>query len=463
MRRKKGTIMDVKEYLDELVARARAAQEEFETYPQEKVDVACRAVCKAVYDNADMLARMAVDETRMGRYDSKVAKCRNKSKTVWLGMKGKKSRGIIDWDEGTCIAKVAKPIGVIGSVVPTTNPVITVMHNSACAMKCGNAIIICPHPRAKRVGVKTVELINEALDKLGMPKNLIQVISEPTLEFSAGLMSAVDLCICTGGPSMVKAAYSSGKPAIGVGQGNVQVLIDRDVDLEEVVEMVITGRTFDNGVLCTCEQNMIVPQEKRAKVIDYARKVGAYVIDNERDAETLRETMFPNGVLNKDVVGASPAAIGKMAGLDIPQDACVILCCTKGVAYDDVLAKEKLCPVLALFEYDQWEDAVEIARANLNMEGAGHSCVIHSNTKAHIEYVPTRVNVSRYAVNQIGGTGLGGALDNGLNPTTTLGCGTWGGNSISENIYYHNLMNVSRISYRIKGKKLPADEDIWAE
>lgn len=456
-------LAEEKAYLEELVAKARAAQKVFETYPQEKVDTACRAVCKAVYDNAEMLAHMAVDETRMGRYDSKIAKCRNKSKTVWLGMKGKKSRGIIDWDEATGIAKVAKPIGVIGSVAPTTNPVITLMHNSACALKCGNALIICPHPRAKKVGVKTVELMNAALAELGMPENLIQIIPEPTMNLSGGLMGVVDLCICTGGPGMVKAAYSAGKPAIGVGQGNVQVMIDRDVDLKEVIPMVITGRTFDNGVLCTCEQNMIVPQEKRAEAIEIAKENGAFVIDDEKDAEALREAMFPDGRLNKDVVGASPAAIGKMAGLDVPEDARVLLCRTKGIAYDDVLAKEKLCPVLALFTYDKWEDAVEIARANLEMEGAGHSCVIHSNTKEHIEYVPTRVNTSRYGVNMVGGTGLGGAMDNGLNPTTTLGCGTWGNNSISENIYYHNLMNVSRIAYRIKDAKIPTDEEIWAE
>ena len=455
--------MEAKEYLQTLVANARVAQAEFETYPQDKVDAACRAICKAVYDNADELARMAIDETRMGRYDSKVAKCRNKSKTVWLGMKGKKSRGIIDWDEATGIAKVAKPIGVIGSVAPTTNPVITIVHNSACALKCGNAIIICPHPRAKMVGVRTTELIHQALAKLGMPQNLIQIIPEPTMELSAGLMGVVDLCICTGGPSMVKAAYSAGKPAIGVGPGNVQVMVDRDVELSQVVEMVIAGRVFDNGILCTCEQNMIVPLEKREEVIWCARQAGAFVIDDEKDAQALRDVMFPEGVLNKDIIGASPAAIGKMARLNVPEDARVLLCRTKGIAYDDVFAKEKLCPVLALFTYDKWEDAVEIARANLEMEGAGHSAVIHSNTREHIEYVPKRVNVSRYAVNQIGGTGLGGALDNGLNPTTTLGCGTWGNNSISENIYYHNLMNVSRISYKIKDKKIPTDEEIWAE
>ncbi|MBC8577568.1 aldehyde dehydrogenase family protein [Yanshouia hominis] len=453
--------METQVYLESLVAAARKAQQEFETYSQERVDAACRSIGKVIYDNAELLAHMAVDETGMGNYTSKIAKCKGKSKTTWLRMKGKKSRGIIEWDEKIGIAKVAKPIGVIGSVTPTTNPVITLMHNSMCSLKCGNAIILCPHPRAKKVGAKVVELMNGALEQLDMPQNLIQIIPEPTMELSAGLMSAVDLCICTGGPSMVKAAYSSGKPAMGVGQGNVQVLVDRDVDLNEVAQMVLTGRTFDNGVLCTCEQNVIVPQEKRTEMLKAFADNGAYVIDDEENAERLRECVFPGGVLNKNVVGANPDVIGEMAGIPVPPEARAIVCRTKGYAREDSLSKEKLFPVLAVFTYDRWEDCVEIARANLEMEGAGHSCVIHSNTKKHIEYVPTRVNVSRYAVNQIGGTGLGGALDNGLNPTTTLGCGTWGNNVISENLYYHNLMNVSRISYRIKDAVIPTDEEIW--
>ena len=340
--------MEAKEYLNTLVAAARTAQREFETYPQEVVDQAVRAIGKAIYDNAVELAHDAVDETHMGDYDSKIAKCRNKSKSVWWRMRGKKTRGIIDWDEETGIAKVAKPIGVIGCVAPTTNPVITLMHNSMCSLKCGNAIIICPHPRAKEVGVKTVALMNEALERLGMPKNLIQIIPEPTMELSAGLMQVVDLCICTGGPGMVKSAYSSGKPAYGVGQGNVQVLVDRDADLEEAVKMVINGRTFDNGVLCTCEQNVICPKEKKAELTEVFQRNGAYVIDNEEDAERLRTCVFPDGVLNKNVVGASPQKIGELAGLPVPKTARVILCNTKGYAFDEVLAKEKLFPVLEL-------------------------------------------------------------------------------------------------------------------
>jgi succinate-semialdehyde dehydrogenase len=455
--------MTAQEYLESLVADSRKAQKEFEKYPQETVDQAVKAIGKAIYDNAELLAHMAVDETRMGNYESKIGKCRNKSKSVWWRMKDEKSRGIIERDEAHGIVKVAKPIGVIGCVGPTTNPVITLMHNSMCALKCGNSIIICPHPRAKKVGVKTVELMNEALDKLGMPKNLIQIIAEPTLELSGGLMKAVDLCICTGGPSMVKAAYSSGKPAYGVGQGNVQVLVDRDVDLNEVAKMVITGRIFDNGVLCTCEQNVICPREKASEMIAALEANGAYYIASQEDAEKLRNSAFPDGKLNKDFPGASVAKIAELAGLKgVPADAKVIVSCTKGYAENDVLAKEKLFPVLALFLYDEWEDAMEIARANLAMEGMGHSVVIHSHTAEHIEAVPNVINVSRYGVNQVGGTALGGAMDNGLNPTTTLGCGTWGNNSISENLWYYHLMNVSRISYKVKDMYIPTDEEIWA-
>ena len=456
--------MTAEQYLESLVSASRAAQKEFEKYPQEVVDKAVKAIGKAIYDNAIELAHMAVDETHMGNYDSKIAKCRNKSKSVWWKMKDKPSRGIIERDEENGIVKVAKPIGVIGCVAPTTNPVITLMHNAMCSLKCGNSMIICPHPRAKHVGVKTVEYMNEALDKLGMPKNLIQIIPEPTMELSTGLMKSVDLCICTGGPGLVKAAYSSSKPAYGVGQGNVQVLVDRDVDYNEVAKMVIAGRIFDNGVLCTCEQNVICPKDKADEMIAALKANGAYYIDDEEDAEKLRNSAFPGGALNKEYPGASVAKIAEMAGIEgVPADAKVIVSCTKGYGEDDVLAKEKLFPVLALFTYDKWEDCIEIARTNLEMEGSGHSVVIHSNTTEHIEAVPPVINVSRYGVNQVGGTALGGAMDNGLNPTTTLGCGTWGNNSLSENLWYIHLMNVSRISYKVPSMYVPSDEEIWAD
>lgn len=455
--------METKDYLEQLLAAARIAQAEFSTYSQERVDSAVRAIGKAVYDHAEELATLAVEETGMGRVDSKIAKCRNKAKSTWWRMKGQKSRGIIERDAQHGIVKVAKPIGVIGCVTATTNPVINPMHNSMCALKCGNAVIISPHPRAKRVGARTVEVMNEALAGLGMPKNLIQIISEPTLELSAGLMKTADLCVCTGGPALVKAAYSSGKPVYGVGQGNVQVLVDRDVDYDEVAKMVIAGRTFDNGVLCTCEQNIICPRDKLEEMVTALKANGAYYIDNQEDADKVRNSAFPNGIFNKAWTGTTVSEIAELAGLEhVSADAKVIVCCTHGFAKDEVLSKEKLFPLLALFPYDTWEEAMQIAQANLSMEGKGHSVVIHSHTQEHIEAVPGIVDVSRYAVNQVGGTGLGGAMDNGLNPTTTLGCGTWGNNIISENLWYTHLMNVSRISYQIPNIYIPTDTEIWA-
>lgn len=450
-------------YLKELVEKGRKAQKIYETFDQETVDRAVRAIGKVIYDHAEELASMCVEETRMGRVDSKMAKCRNKAKSTWWRMRGKKSRGVIAEDKETGIVKLAKPIGVVGAITPTTNPVINLMHNSMCALKCGNAMIICPHPRAKKTGVRVVELMNGELHKLGMPENLIQIIPEPTMALSAGLMGAVDLCLCTGGPGMVKAAYSSGKPAIGVGQGNVQVLVDRDADLKETAAMVITGRTFDNGVLCTCEQNIICPAEKREEMIEALKAEKAYVIDDPEIAERFRRTAFPDGKINKEFPGASVKKMAELAALpDVPEDARVIVCRTEGCGKDELLAKEKLFPALALFTYDDWSDAVRIAKTNLEMEGMGHSIVIHSHNEEHIREAAAQINVSRYAVNQVGGTALGGAMDNGLNPTTTLGCGTWGNNSLSENLTWYHLMNVSRISYRVPDMYIPTDEEIWA-
>ena len=455
--------MESEEYLSNLLAAARAAQQEFAKYPQERVDAAVRAIGKAVYDHAEELARMAVDETGMGVYESKVAKCRNKAKSTWWRMKGKKSRGIIQRDEKNGIVKVAKPIGVVGCVTATTNPVINPMHNAMCALKCGNAVIISPHPRAKGVGARTVEVMNEALDRLSMPRNLIQIIAQPTMELSAGLMKAADLCVCTGGPALVKTAYSSGKPVYGVGQGNVQVLVDRDVDYDKTARMIIEGRTFDNGVLCTCEQNIICPRDKAQEMIAALKAHGAYYIAAQEEADKVRNSAFPDGVFNKAWTGTTVQQMAQMAGLEhVPEETRVIVCCTKGYGREEVLAKEKLFPMLTLFLYDTWEEAMEIAQANLAVEGMGHSVVIHSHTREHIEAVPAVVTVSRYAVNQVGGTALGGALDNGLNPTTTLGCGTWGNNIISENLWFTHLMNVSRISYQVSDMYIPSDEEIWA-
>ena len=359
--------------------------------------------------------------------------------------------------------KVAKPIGVIGVISPTTNPTMTPMHNAMIALKGGNAIIVGPHPRAKKTGVETVNLMREALKKVGAPEDLIQIVPEPTVEISGLLMSECDACISTGGPGMVKAAYSSGKPAFGVGAGNVQSLVDRDADIKEAAKKIVASRIYDNGVLCTCEQCVHIPAEKFDEMVEEIKKLGAFYVSEPADVDALRKGMFPTGSINKDVVGAKPSFIAGVAGLECPEDAKLILVKIEKYGKDEFLAKEKLCPVLAIRAYDTWEEAVDVAVANLKNEGAGHSTVIHSNNKEHIEYAADLLPVSRVGVNMIGSSGLGGALNNGLNPTATLGCGTWGNNSISENLWWHNLVNIARIAYVNPDKKIPTDEEIWAD
>lgn len=452
---------DAKTYVQELIDKARVAQRIFEEYSQEKVDEAVRAIGKSVYDNGEELAAMAVEETGMGVYADKIVKNQGKSKAVWNKLKGVKSRGIIRYIEDQGLVEVAKPIGIIGAVTPTTNPTMTPMHNAMIALKGGNALIVCPHPRAKRTGVKTVAYMRAALEQVGAPADLIQVIPEPTLEITTEVMAMCDTCISTGGPGMVKAAFSSGKPAFGVGAGNVQAVIDRDVDIASVVPMLIKGRTYDNGILCTCEQAAICPSERFDELLSLMTKAGVYCVERPDEVDRLRQAMFAGGTINKSVVGASAAKIAGMAGITVPEDTKMLLVCVEKSGEDELLAKEKLCPVQVAYRYDTWEEAVGIARKNLLHEGTGHSAVIHSYTKDHIEYAAERLPVSRLAVNQVGSSGLGGAFNNGLNPTATLGCGSWGNNSISENLWWNHLVNISRIAYIIPDKPIPTDEEIW--
>jgi len=455
--------MDTKEYVSQLIQRARTAQQEFETYSQQQVDACVRAIGKAIYDHADPLAKQAAEETGMGLYEDKIIKNAGKAKAVWHALKHEKSRGIIAYNNALGLVEIAKPIGVVGAVAPTTNPNTTPMHNAMIALKGGNAIIICPHPRAKKSGKATVDLMRAALQELGAPADLIQIVEEPTMESSSLVMSMTDACISTGGPAMVKVAYSSGKPAFGVGAGNVQCIVDRDVALSEVVPKVVRGRTYDNGVLCTCEQCVICPREKMEELVTLLQKNGALYVSEHDELDAFRKVTFPNGAINKDFVGQSAIKIGKLAGLPVTADSKLIAVKAEGYGAAELFTKEKLCPILAVCAYDTWEEAVEIAKANLEIEGKGHSCSLHSNNKQHIEFAAESICVSRFAVNQIGSSALGGAMNNGLNPTSTLGCGTWGNNSISENLWYKHLINVSRVAYVIDDAVIPTDEDIWNE
>lgn len=449
-----------KDYIKSYILKARRAQQELETYSQEQVDSIVRATAKAVYDNAEMLAQLAVDETGMGVYEDKVAKNKMKSKIIWNSLKGKKSVGILSHDEKTRITEIAKPIGIVAAITPTTNPNVTPMSNAMFALKGRNAIIITPHHRSVKSSTLTVELINEALKKLGAPEHLVQILDQQSRENTKLLIESVDLIIATGGMGMVKAAYSSGKPALGVGAGNVQCILDRDIDIADVVPKIIKGRTFDNGIICSGEQTVIVAEDMADQVMAEFKKNKAYVVSgSERDK--LRDALFIEEEMNKHVVGQSVGKLAELSGIPMPDDTSVIL--VEAEDDKDILGKEKMCPVLTVYKYHDFEEAVEIARRNLEMEGKGHSAAIHSNDNKHIEYVAESLCVSRLIVNQTSATSAGGSFFNGLTPTNTLGCGSWGNNSISENLGYKHLINISRIGYFMKDNIVPTDQELWAE
>ena len=453
--------MDALKTVNGMVEKARIAQAAFEEFSQEQVDAIVRAIAKVVYDNAEELARLAVDETRMGVYEHKVKKCQGKARIIWNELKGKKSVGVIRVLEEEGLVEIAKPMGVIGAITPTTNPVVTPMCNAMFALKGRNAIIICPHPRAKKCGAKAIGYMLDAISKLGAPENLIQYIEEPTIDLSGEVMKQADVCISTGGMAMVRAAYSSGKPAFGVGAGNVQCIIGEDADLEKAVPMIIDGRCFDNGIICSAEQTAIIPKSRYDEMVEVFKKNGALYIDGPEQVSRLREAVFPDGVVNKDLVGQSALKVAEAAGIPACPDTRVLVVKAPGYGKDDYFAREKMCPVLAAYPCEDWKDAVKIAHANLEVEGKGHSVCIHSDNKANIEYAAGILPVSRFVINQISATSSGGSLMNSLSATTTLGCGSWGNNSISENLSWKHLFNVSRVAYIKPGAQVLSDEEIW--
>lgn len=449
--------MEVKD----MISRAKKAQVQYqERFNQETVDEIVKAAARIIYDNAETLARMAVDETGMGVYEHKVAKNRNKSKGVWMNLQGKKSMGVLDIEETTGMIKIAKPVGVVAAITPTTNPIVTPMANIVFALKTKNAMIVAPHPNAKNCSVRTVKLIQEAIAKYGVPEDLVQIIEEPSIQKTQELMSMVDVVVATGGMQMVHSAYSSGKPSFGVGAGNVQVILDRFIDYDEAADKIITGRAFDNGIICSGEQSFIYHKDDKEEIFEAFRKHGAYFA-KEEEHDKIVNTIFTNGSISRDIVGQSVQFIAKKAGINIPEGTRVIVVEAQGIGKNDLICKEKMCPVMTCLPYTNFEEAVNIAKTNLSVEGSGHTAGIHSNNQANIIKAGSEISVSRLIVNAPCSITAGGSIQNGLSVTTTLGCGTWGNNSISENFTYKHLLNITRIAQISPHIQLPTDEEIW--
>lgn len=449
-------------YVHTLVERSRRAQEILATYDQAKTDEIVKMFAKVVFDHAEPLAKLAVEESRMGVYEDKILKNKGKSRIIWNAMKGRKSVGILGRDEEAGIIEMAKPIGIIAAATPCTNPVVTPMCNAMFAIKCQNTIIIAPHPRGRKCAAAVADLYYKELDRMGVPRDIFLVMEEPSVERTTELMAACDAVIATGGMAMVKSAYSSGKPSYGVGPGNVQGLIDEGINYKEAAGRMIASRIFDNGIICSGTQSIIAPEKDYEEILKEFKDQGAYVIDDPDVTAKLANVVFPAGTISKHVVGQSVQAIAWMAGISIPEDRKVIVVKPERYGAGIVWSKEKMCPIMAAYSYKTWEEAVEIAYQNLLVEGEGHSADIQSDNRAHIEYAGVKLPVSRVMVNQISSSMAGGAFANSLNPTTTLGCGSWGNNAISENLFYTHLMNKSRIVLVKKNWKQPSDEEIFS-
>ena len=452
---------DSKAYIGEYIERARKAQQEFEKMSQEEVDKAVQIVGRVVYENAEYLAEIAVEETGMGCVEDKIAKNKQKAGIVWNNLRGKKSRGILETDETTGITTVAKPVGVVAAITPCTNPIVTPMSNSMFALKCGNAIIITPHHKSVRCSTKTVEMINAELAAPGYPENLIQILGEHSRENTRNLISMADVVVATGGAGMVGAAYSSGRPALGVGAGNVQCIIDEGYDYKEAVPKIIKGRSYDYGIICSAEQSVIAPEADFDNVIEEFRKDGAYIVDTPEDLEKIRGALFEDGKTNRHSVGQSCQKVAELAGIEIPEDTKVIVAVAEGTGLTDSLGGEKMAPVISAYKYKDLDDAIRIAAENLEKDGKGHSVSFHTNSEDHIAKVAESLCVSRFVINQCSANSAGGSYFNGLNPTNTLGCGSWGHNSISENLNYTHLMNVSRVARFMPDNYVPTDEELW--
>ncbi|MEZ8818123.1 bifunctional acetaldehyde-CoA/alcohol dehydrogenase [Vibrio sp. 10N.222.54.A1] len=450
--------------LDALVARVKAAQEEFATFSQEKVDAIFRAASLAANHARIPLAQQAVAESGMGIVEDKVIKNHFASEFIYNKYKDEKTCGILEEDDNLGTMTIAEPVGIICGIVPTTNPTSTAIFKSLISLKTRNGIIFSPHPRAKNSTNDAAKLVLDAAVAAGAPKDIIGWIDQPSVELSNALMKhdGIALILATGGPGMVKAAYSSGKPAIGVGAGNVPVVIDETADIKRAVASILMSKTFDNGVVCASEQAAIVVSEVYDEVKERFASHKAHVL-SKADADKVRKVLLIDGNLNAKIVGQPAPAIAEMAGVKVPADTKVLVGEGLGkVSYDDEFAHEKLSPTLGLFRADDFEDAVAQAVTMVEIGGIGHTSGLYTNQDTNadrIRYFGDKMKTARILIN-IPTThgGIGDLYNFNVAPSLTLGCGSWGGNSISENVGPKHLINKKTVAKRAENMlwhKLP--------
>jgi sulfoacetaldehyde dehydrogenase len=451
------------ENLQEMIERARVAQKEIEFWTQEQVDEMVLSAGWESYkkDLAEAGARMAVDETGLGVYENKVVKHQKKTLGVLRDLEGVKTVGVIEEDPAKGLVKIAKPVGVIGAITPMTNASSTMTCNGLMVLKCRNAVIFAPHPRAKKTCDLVCEAMRAGLKKVGAPVDLVQNIKEPTMEMSQELMGMVDLVLATGGAGVVKVAYSSGKPAYGVGAGNATVIVDESADLDDAAKKIFLGKTFDNATSCSAENNVLIKDTVFDKMLEGLKSHGGYLVTGE-DRAKLKAAMWPDGThLSGKIVAKSVKVIAAEAGIQVPEGATFLMVMGEKIGPEDMFSAEKLSPVVTLWKYNDFSKAVDDVIAITAFSGYGHSCGIHSTNKDHIMELAMKVKVSRMMVCQPTSYGNSGDWVNGMPFTMTLGCGTWGGNITTENINVKHFMNVTWVSFPIPAN-IPDPEVLFA-
>jgi len=440
------------EQLNDLIERVKKAQQKFAEFPQEQVDLIFRHAAQRAAEERIKLAKMAVEETGMGIIEDKVIKNHFASEFIYNKYANTKTCGIIEEDEDAGIVKIAEPIGVIAGVIPTTNPTSTAIFKSLISLKTRNGIIFSPHPRAKNCTIEAARIIRDIAVDCGAPEDIIGWIDEPSLEMTAALMqhNDVSLILATGGPGMVHAAYSSGTPAIGVGAGNTPAVIDETAHIKMAVNSILLSKSFDNGMICASEQTVIVAEEVYEEVKEEFTKRGAYIVTPDEKVK-LGTCMFKKGKLNADIVGQSPVKIASMAGITVPEQAIILIAEADTISADEPFAHEKLSPVLGMFKAKDFKDACEKAKQQIELEGMGHTAVLYTNQRNtdRIKYYGELMNTGRILVNMPSSQGAIGDIYNfRLEPSLTLGCGSWGGNAISENVGVKHLMNIKTLAQR---------------
>ncbi|MEG2203613.1 MAG: iron-containing alcohol dehydrogenase, partial [Oscillospiraceae bacterium] len=444
-------MVDSVEKLEAALDRVRAAQRIFSAYTQEQVDRIFCAAATAANRQRIPLAKLAVEETGMGIVEDKVIKNHFASEYIYNAYRSVKTCGVIEEDKAGGMQKIAEPVGVIAAVIPTTNPTSTAIFKTLLALKTRNGILISPHPRAKGCTIAAAKVVLEAAVAAGAPAGIIGWVDVPSLELSNLVMKEADLILATGGPGMVKSAYSSGKPAVGVGPGNTPAIIDDTADLLLAVSSIIHSKTFDNGMICASEQSVIVLEPVYAKVRAEFERRGCYLLSKE-ETQKVRKTILVNGGLNNKIVGQSAHTIAALAGVDAPEKAKILIGEVESVEPSEEFAHEKLSPVLAMYKAKTFDDALDKASRLVADGGYGHTASLYLdeiNEREKLDRFSARMKTCRIVINTPSSHGgLGDLYNFRMTPSLTLGCGSWGGNSVSENVGVKQLLNIKTVVER---------------